>query len=53
MQPEVGRIIYSEDDNLDYIYFIIDGAVEISKNAGSKIIKEKITNELLMKNESK
>ena len=35
IHPEVGRVIYSECDNLDYIYFILDGTVEISKTIES------------------
>lgn len=32
IHPEIGRVIYSEGDNIDYIYFILDGTVEISKS---------------------
>ena len=31
IKPEIGRIIYKEGDSIKFIYFIINGVIEISK----------------------
>ena len=31
IEPEIGRIIYKEGDPIKFIYFLMNGVIEISK----------------------